>query len=68
MQDELLAAAKVADLNRDLERTARLNATLTELYGPCQCPPRPDRKAEACARHAVAPGLFRRLVWAGLGS
>jgi len=67
MHDELLAQAKLADLERDLERSTRLNAALTELYGPCKCPPRTARTADACARHAVAPGLFRRLVWAGLG-
>jgi len=68
MHDELLAQARLADLERDLERSARLNATPTELYGPYKCPPRPARKEDACARHAVDPGLFRRLVWAGLGS
>jgi hypothetical protein len=44
-----------------------LARTLTDLYGPCRCTPQPRHGAWTCERHAVDPGLFRRLVWAGLG-
>ena len=46
---------------------ADLARTLTGLYGPCRCTPRPRQGARTCDRHAVDPALFRRLVWAGLG-
>ncbi len=66
-----LVAAKLADLDREIAAGA-LARTLTTLYGPCRCG-RPASRREAqpatpCAFHTADPGLFRRLVWSGLGS
>ena len=65
--DDLLVDAKLADLDREMAHAA-LARTLIELYGPCRCPRPPQNDPAACPRHAVDPNLFRRLVWAGLGS
>ena len=67
--DELLAAAYRADREREIAADA-LARTLTNLYGECHCArhgSEPQRRA-ACDRHAVDPGLFRRLIWTGMGS
>ena len=68
MFEELLAEARIADHEREIAAGPSLVRTLTELYGPCRCPPRPRRRADACPQHAADPGLFRRLIWAGLGA
>ena len=66
-----LVAATLADLDREIAAGA-LARTLTTLYGPCRCgrqASRPERRPAApCAFHDADPGLFRRLVWSGLGS
>ena len=67
LDNELVVAAKVADLDREIVRGS-LARTLTALYGACRCDRRPQEQAPPCERHAADPGLFRRLVWAGLGS
>ena len=63
--EELLLAAKLADLDRDIAGAA-LARTLTELRGGCRCAHQSRTDTPRCARHAVDPSLFRRLVWAGL--
>jgi hypothetical protein len=67
--DDLIVAATLADVDRG-RAAAALARTLTELYGPCRCAiqPRTPKTVSPCERHAVDPGLFRRLVWAGLGA
>ena len=65
--DELLLEAKMTEIEREVAGAA-LARTVAELYGPCRCQSRPGKAAPTCERHAVDPGLFGRLVWAGLGS
>ena len=65
--DELLLDARLGEIDREVAGAA-LARTLAELYAPCACGPRPRKGSAACAQHAVDPGLFRRLIWAGLGS
>jgi hypothetical protein len=65
--DDQLLEAKLADCDRDLAAAESLRRTLADLYGPCRCAPRAASSATTCERHAVDPGLFRRLVWSGLG-
>ena len=67
LDNELVVAARVADLDREITRGA-LARTLSSLYGACRCGRRTQEQATPCERHAVDPGLFRRLVWSGLGS
>ena len=66
--DELLVTAKLADLDREITARHALARTLTELYGECRCDRRPRQQKVLCERHSVDPGLFRRLIWSGLGS
>ena len=65
--ENYLVEAKLAELRRDIEARA-LARTLTDLYGKCRCIRRAQQQAAPCDLHAVDPGLFRRLVWSGLGS
>ena len=67
MYEELLAEARIADYDREIAAAQTRARTLRELYGPCHGPPR-RRPADVCRRHAVDAGLFRRLVWFGLGA
>ena len=66
--DEPLAAAKLADLDREITAKQALARTLTDLYGECRCDHRPPQPPVRCERHRVDPGLFHRLVWSGVGS
>jgi hypothetical protein len=63
--DDLLFETKRAELDDD-RAAAALRRTLAELYGSCRCAP--GARAADCERHAVDPGLFRRLIWSGLGA
>ena len=65
--DELLIAAYRADRERDIVAGA-LARTLTDLYGECRCARHGDEQRATCDRHAVDPGLFRRLIGSGMGS
>ena len=65
--DELLLEAKMAEIDREVTGAA-LARTVAELYGPYRCDSRPGKARPTSERHAVDPGHFRRLVWAGLGS
>ena len=65
MLEELMVEARMADRTRE-HAAAALQRTLQELYGLCRCAPR--TREPACELHAADPGLFRRLVWNGLGA
>ena len=65
--DELLLEAGLADREREAA-SAALARTLDELYGACRCAPGLRTSTPDCERHTVASGLFRRLIWSGLGA
>ena len=67
MFEELLAEARLADLERELAGIA-LARTPDQLTESCRCtPPMEARRASSCPRHVVGPSLFRRLILASLG-
>ena len=65
--DDLLLEAGLADRGRETAGAA-LARTLNELYGACRCVPGLRKPTSDCERHTVAAGLFRRLIWSGLGA